>query len=89
VAKKLTGLLFARSVKIQSDATIRTVDDKDIGRITSATLSPHLGRTVALGYLKYDYLAAGTSLKIVSGDQEFTADVTELPFIRGSWYATG
>lgn len=89
VAKKLTGLLFARAVKIPGAATILAVDDKDIGRITSATLSPHLGRTVALGYVKYDYLAAGTSVKMVSDDQEFTAEVAELPFIRGSWYVSG
>ena len=83
VAKKLTGLLFTRGAKVQSGATIRSVDNKDIGRITSATLSPHLGRTVALGYVKYDYLAAGTNVKVVSGDKEFSAEVTELPFVRG------
>jgi folate-binding protein YgfZ len=88
VAKKLKGLLFARGVKVQTGATIRSLDEKDIGRITSATLSPHLGRTVALGYVKYDYLATGTSVKVVSGDQEFTAEVTELPFVRGSWFAS-
>ena len=85
VAKKLTGLLFARGVKVQTGATIRSLDEKDIGRITSATLSPHLGRTLALGYVKYDYLAAGTSVKVVAGDQEFTAEVTELPFVHASW----
>jgi len=88
VAKKLTGLLFERGVKVQSGATIRSLDDKDIGRITSATLSPNLGRTVALGYIKYDYLAPGTSMKVVSGDKEFTAAVADLPFVRGSWYAS-
>jgi glycine cleavage system aminomethyltransferase T len=46
------------------------------------TLSPHLGRSVALGYVKYDYLAPGTSVKVVSGDKEFAAQVTELPFVR-------
>ena len=86
VAKKLTGFLFERGVKVQIRATVRSVDDKEIGRITSSTLSPHLGRTVALGYVKYYYLAAGTTVKVVSGDKEFTAEVTELPFVRGSWY---
>ena len=84
VAKKLTGLLFERGVRVQSGATIRSLEDKDIGRITSAALSPHLGRTVALGYVKYDYLAAGTPVKVVSGDQEFTAVVSELPLVRAS-----
>jgi CheY-like chemotaxis protein len=84
--KKLTGLLFARAVRVESGSTIRSSDDKEIGRITSATFSPHLGCTVALGYVKYDYLTAGTKVKVISGDSEFTAEVTELPFVRGSWY---
>lgn len=84
VAKKLTGLLFERGVSVHAGATIRSLDDKDIGRITSATLSPHLGRTVALGYVKYDYLAAGTTVKVVADDDEFSAAVTELPFVQGS-----
>ncbi|HXM35026.1 MAG TPA: glycine cleavage T C-terminal barrel domain-containing protein, partial [Pyrinomonadaceae bacterium] len=88
VAKKLTGLLFERPVNVPSGATVSSLDDKDIGRITSPTLSPHLGRTVALGYLKYDYLPAGTTVKVVSGDNTFTAEVAELPFVRSSWYTS-
>lgn len=86
VARKLAGLVFDQAVKVEANATIRSTDDKDIGRITSKTYSPHLGRTVALGYLKYDYLAPGTSVKIIAGDEELPAQVTELPFVRGSWY---
>jgi len=82
VAKKLTGILFSRGVKIQSGPSIRSLDDKEIGRITSATLSPHLGRTVALGYVKYDYLAAGTEVKVVAGERELYAEVVELPFVH-------
>lgn len=81
VAKKLTGLRFERGVHVESGATVRSADGKDIGRITSATLSPHLGCTVALGYLKYDYLAPGTSVKVAAADQEFSAEVAALPFV--------
>jgi folate-binding protein YgfZ len=83
VAKKLTGLLFERGVNVTAGATIQSLDNKEIGRITSATLSPHLGRTVALGYVKYDYLAAGTSVKVISGESEFAAGVAALPFVGG------
>ena len=86
VAKKLMGLNFDRAVKLEDAAKIRSVDDKEIGRITSATLSPYLGRTIALGYVKYDYIAPGTEVKIASEAQEFAARVAELPFVRGSWY---
>ena len=87
VAKKLAGLIFDQALKIESGASIRSSDGKEIGRVTSVTLSPHLGRTIAMGYVKYDYLAPGTSVRIVSGEKEFLAEVTDLPFVRGSWYA--
>jgi glycine cleavage system T protein len=86
VAKKLTGVMFGQAVRVENDAKIKAPDDKDIGRITSVTYSPRLGRTIALGYVKYDYLASGTTVKVVLGVEEFAVEVTELPFVRGSWY---
>ena len=86
VAKKLSGLASAGSEQIEATATIKSQDDKEIGRVTSVTRSPLLGTTVALGYLKYDYLAAGTQVNIRSGERLSAATVTELPFVRGSWY---
>ena len=82
VAKKLTGIMFERPVNVAVGATIHSADGKEAGRITSVANSPSLGRTIALAYLKYDYLAAGTSIRITSADQEFAAQVTELPFVR-------
>ena len=85
VARKLSGVLCERAVKVEVGAAIKSADDKEVGRVTSVVYSPHLGCTIALGYLKYDYLAAGTSVKITCGHDEFSAQVTELPFVRGSW----
>ncbi len=82
VAKKLAGLVFDQAVKVEANSTIKSTDDKDIGRVTSVTYSPHLGRTIALGYLKYDYLAVGTNVKIDSGVEEFQAEVMKLPFVQ-------
>jgi aminomethyltransferase len=86
VAKKLTGLVFDESVDAKRDDKIRAMDDREIGRLTSVTFSPRLKRTVALGYVKYDYLAPGTKVRVYSGENEFTAIVSELPHVRGSWY---
>jgi aminomethyltransferase len=84
VAKKLVGLSFDRAIKIERGAKIKSADDKEIGRITSKTLSPHLGRTIALGYVKYDYLAPDTEVRVISLHGEFNARVAELPFVLGS-----
>jgi folate-binding protein YgfZ len=86
VAKKLTGLIFNETAEIKVGAKILSQDNKEIGRVTSATFSPVLNCTIALAYVKYDYLAPGTAVKAVSGDGQFEALVSELPFVRGSWY---
>ena len=82
VAKKLVGLIFAEEADLPSGSIIKSSDDKDIGRITSAIYSPALKRIIALGYVKYDYLAAGTSVKVIHDGNEMPAQVTALPFIR-------
>jgi folate-binding protein YgfZ len=87
VAKKLTGLVLDERIVLQTGAKILSLDDKEIGRVTSFTFSPQLERAIALGYVKYDYLAPGTKVKVISSEQEFPATVAELPFIRGSWYS--
>lgn len=80
VAKKLTGLTF--DADVQPQAVIMSEDGKEIGRVTSATYSPKLERHLALGYVRYEHLEPGTKVK--SGTINGT--VTELPFVRGSWY---
>jgi folate-binding protein YgfZ len=80
VAKKLVGVKFDKPV--DAGAAIASVDGKEIGRVTSVTYSPKLAGTIALGYLRHEYLAAGTPVN--SGDVAGT--VTDLPFVRGSWY---
>jgi folate-binding protein YgfZ len=86
VAKKLTGVLLEEDGAIESGARILSSDEKEIGAITSATVSPRLKHTIALAYVKYDYLEPGTKVKVVSGEVELPATVTDLPFVRGSWY---
>ena len=81
VAKKLSGVMFDETVAVNAGAAINSVDGKEIGRVTSATFSPKLKRTIALAYLKYDYIATGTAVTVVGADREFSGKVVELPFV--------
>lgn len=78
VAKKLRGLLFDESFKPDASTAIISSDDKEIGRVTSTAHSPYLGRRIALGYVKYEYISAGTEVKLTDGHK---ARVVDLPFI--------
>jgi folate-binding protein YgfZ len=86
VAKKLTGIILESDLTLDRGARILSHEEKEIGRVTSSTLSPYLARTVALGYVKYDYLTPGTQVKVSVGEDEIKGTVADLPFIRGSWY---
>jgi len=84
VAKKLSGLQFQHAANVAVGAVVRSADDKEIGKITSAVYSPQLGQTIALCYLKYDYAAPATSVVVAAGDQQIVGTVAELPFVKGS-----
>jgi folate-binding protein YgfZ len=65
VAKKLTGLIFEdESANVNSGDEIKSSEGKNAGKITSVTFSPKLGKPIALAFVRYDFLAEGTELKI-------------------------
>jgi aminomethyltransferase len=81
IAKQLTGLILSvppASAGGLVGQELKSADGKNAGKITSACFSPKLEKTIALCYVRYDYLAEGTELKI--GDS--TATVKNLPFIE-------
>jgi folate-binding protein YgfZ len=80
VAKRLTGLVSVPPAVVGGltpGTDLRTADGKNAGRITSVVYSPKLEKEVALAFVRYDHLAAGTEL--MAGDNK--AVVTDLPFV--------
>jgi folate-binding protein YgfZ len=76
VARKLVGLTVD-GVDVPAHGTAIHSGDREIGRVTSAALSPELNRPIALGYVQRDFVEPGTSVTI--GEQ--AATVTPLPFV--------
>ena len=86
VAKKLTGIVLEKQAVIENGAKLLSVEDREIGRVTSSTSSPRFGgRTVALGYVKYDYLTPHSGVKVSANPAMVTGEIAELPLVRGSW----
>lgn len=56
--------------------------DAAVGRVTSATRSPALGRPIALAFVRRQHAEAGTRLEVRSGGQAVGAVVSDLPFAR-------
>ena len=64
-AKKLTQLHFETDQQIEPGAVIRSTENQEIGRVTSAVISPKRG-SIGLGYVRYEHIADGT--RVVVGD---------------------
>jgi folate-binding protein YgfZ len=86
VAKKLTGLILSEppatagglNPENLKNTELKSLEGKSAGKITSVTFSPKLEKTIALAFVRYDFLAEGTELKV--GD--FAAKVKNLPFVE-------
>jgi folate-binding protein YgfZ len=81
VAKKLAGLLFAKKEQVEPGAGISSTDGKEIGRVTSVAFSPRLNASVGLGYVRYEYLVAGTAMMVRIDGGVSPATVHALPFL--------
>ena len=58
------------------------VEGKEVGRITSAVLSPAVGIALALGFLRREYHEPGTRVEVQAGGELLSAEVAALPFYR-------
>lgn len=87
-ARQLRGLLLDEPIDEPTEVELRAVDGaqagRKVGNITSATVSPALGRPIALGYVHRHYLTAGTVLQVWRGDHQIgDSRVADLPMVTG------
>ncbi|NDD63772.1 MAG: aminomethyl transferase family protein [Acidobacteria bacterium] len=85
-ARQLRGLLLDTPIEASAEVELRAVDGpqagRKVGNITSATVSPALGRPIALGYVHRHYLATGTTLAVWRNEEHLgDSQVVELPFL--------
>jgi aminomethyltransferase len=53
-----------------------------IGRVTSGTQSPTLGKAIGMGYVKPEFSSEGSSLYIEIRDKKLKASIVKLPFLK-------
>lgn len=87
VAKKLTGIIFPNEPFDITDTAVYSEDGKEAGRVTSWVISPALGYTAAMAYIKHDYLNLTATIQMEAGGRVVKGLVcNELPLYRGSFY---
>jgi len=76
VARRLIGLTFDAGAPVPARGDRLRAGDREVGTITSAAMSPALGRPIALGMLHRDFTEPG----VVVHANDAPATVTRLPF---------
>lgn len=78
VAKRLVGLtLTGETPKDALVGVAIRLEDREIGRVTSATWSPSMQTTIALGYVQRDFVTPGTTARVAGAPVTISA----LPFV--------
>ncbi len=81
VNRKIVGFVFSPARCPASGDRI-AVEGNEVGRVTSAIVSPALGRGLALGFLRREHWEPGTKVEILAEGGPLTAEVASLPFYR-------
>lgn len=82
VSRKLVGFGMAEPGIPRAHYHITTADGREIGEVTSGTLSPSLGKGVGLGYVQTEYSHPGTEIFIQVRNKLLKAHIVKLPFYQ-------
>ena len=82
VNRQLVGLLLGDAGLPEAGARIFS-PQREVGWITSATQSPAMQQTIALGYVRRESLAPGTMVQVRTEGGDVPATVSALPFGDG------
>ncbi|MGH7318003.1 MAG: aminomethyltransferase family protein [Candidatus Rokuibacteriota bacterium] len=81
VNRKIVGFVFP-AARCPASGDRIAVEGHEVGRLTSAIVSPALGRGLALGFLRREHWEPGTKVEILAEGGPLTAEVADLPFYR-------
>ncbi len=80
VGIKPEGKIIARE-----NTKIFSIDNHEIGLVTSGTFGPSVNAPVAMGYVKSKFAEVGTPIKLEVRGKKYNGTVSELPFYKKSY----
>ncbi len=81
VSKKLVGFEMMDKGIARHDYEITDASGNPIGRVTSGTQSPSLGKAIGMGYVDVRYAALGTEIYVKVRNNQLKAMVVKIPFV--------
>jgi len=84
-SKIRVGILPEGRIIAREGTKIFTIENKEIGKITSGTFGPSVNASVAMGYINSDYSDVGNKIKIEVRGKMYGAKISQLPFYKKSY----
>jgi len=79
--KKLVGFQMIEKGIARHDYEIKDFEGNLIGKVTSGTQSPSLGKAIAMGYVDANHAAIGSEIFISIRNTLLKAEVVKIPFV--------
>ena len=83
VTRKLVGFEMQEKAIPRHDYEIVDANGNVIGKVTSGTMAPSLGKGIGLGYVPTEYSKADSEIFIQIRKNKVPAKVVKLPFYKG------
>lgn len=80
VTRKLVGFEMIDKGIPRHDYLIEDADGAVIGKVTSGTQAPSLGKAIGMGYVDIAHSQPGADIRIAVRDKKLKATVTKMPF---------
>ncbi|HKJ62437.1 MAG TPA: glycine cleavage T C-terminal barrel domain-containing protein, partial [Hyphomicrobiales bacterium] len=84
--RRLVGITLDGRAPAREGCEIAAPDGEIIGRVTSGSFAPSLGKPIALGYVPPALSGPGTALSIIIRGKPHAASVAALPFVPHNYY---
>ena len=84
-SKIRVGILPEGRIIAREGTKIFSMEDKEIGKITSGTFGPSVNAPVAMGYINLDYSGIGNKIKIEVRGKKYNAKISDLPFYKKNY----
>jgi aminomethyltransferase len=82
VSRKLVGFEVDDRRVPRHGYPIQDMEGKDIGIVTSGTLSPSLQKCIGMGYVETAFAKAGTEIQVIANRKALPAKVVKMPFYQ-------
>jgi aminomethyltransferase len=89
VVRKRVGLNILSGPPARHDNSLYIDEATAVGKTTSGTFSPSLGKAVAIGYVSSENAVSGTPLMVDVRGKRNPVVVTKMPFVKSNYYRPG